>query len=62
MLEVPFVSPRPLWSVAQYNPKRELGAVAPACPSRPWWWLLAAAVAGGAVTYYASQPKPKARR
>jgi hypothetical protein len=64
VLEVPYTSPGPLWSTAQYNAARQLGAAAtPAtCPDRPWWYLALAAAAAGAVTYYATKPKKKGAR
>jgi len=61
VLEVPYTSPEPIWSMAQYNPARQIGA-ASECPSRPWWYLALAALAAGGVTYYATKPKRKGRR
>jgi hypothetical protein len=61
VLEVPYESDQPPWQMARYLPTRQIGAVAPACPSRPWWWLLVAAAAGGAASYYMTKPKKKGR-
>jgi hypothetical protein len=49
--------------MAQYDPRRQIGAAAVAtCPSRPWWYLALAALAAGSVTYYATKPQKRGGR
>jgi hypothetical protein len=62
VLEVPYTEPGPLWTLARYDVRREIGGVdANGCPTRSLWWLVLAAAVGGAAGYY-YKPKKKGRR
>jgi hypothetical protein len=62
VLENPYADPHPLWSLARYDVRREIGAVdANGCVTRSLWWLVLAAAAGAGAGYY-YKPKKKGRR